>query len=52
VVIDAVRCAKLALDRGLSGQLLSPSSYLMKSPAGQYTDEIVCLKTGDLFAGK
>ena len=39
VVIDAVRCAKLALDRNLSGSLTGPSAYFMKSPAKQYTDE-------------
>src|SRR6266496_547698 len=38
IVIDAVRCAKLALDRGLGGALESPSSYFMKSPPVQYTD--------------
>ena len=38
VVIDAVRCAKLALDRGTGGALLGPSSYFMKSPPRQYTD--------------
>jgi myo-inositol-1-phosphate synthase len=38
VVIDAVRCCKLALDNGLKGALLAPSSYFMKSPAVQYTD--------------
>ena len=38
VVIDAVRCAKLALDRGISGALLAPSSYFMKSPPAQYSD--------------
>lgn len=38
VVIDAVRCAKLAMDRGIGGALLSPSSYFMKSPPEQYTD--------------
>jgi myo-inositol-1-phosphate synthase len=38
VVIDAVRCAKLALDRGISGALLGPSSYMMKSPPRQFTD--------------
>jgi myo-inositol-1-phosphate synthase len=38
VVIDAVRCAKLALDRGLGGPLIGPSSYLMKSPPRQFTD--------------
>jgi myo-inositol-1-phosphate synthase len=38
VVIDAIRCCKLALDRGLSGALIEPSSYFMKSPPIQYTD--------------
>ena len=39
VIIDALRCAKIALDRGIGGPLLSPSSYFMKSPPVQYTDE-------------
>ena len=39
VVIDAVRCCKLALDRGLSGELVAPSAYFMKSPPIQYTDD-------------
>ncbi len=39
VVIDAVRCAKLALDRGVGGPLLAPSSYFMKSPPVQYHDD-------------
>ncbi|MDQ4065845.1 MAG: inositol-3-phosphate synthase [Actinomycetota bacterium] len=39
VVIDAVRCAKLALDRGVGGPLLGPSAYFMKSPPIQYSDE-------------
>ena len=39
VVIDAIRCCKLALDRGLSGALVGPSSYFMKSPPVQYTDD-------------
>jgi myo-inositol-1-phosphate synthase len=38
VVIDAVRCIKLALDRGVGGPLLAPSSYFMKSPPVQYRD--------------
>ncbi|MGN6872488.1 MAG: inositol-3-phosphate synthase [Solirubrobacteraceae bacterium] len=38
IVIDAVRCCKLALDNGLSGQLDGPSSYLMKSPMNQRPD--------------
>jgi myo-inositol-1-phosphate synthase len=39
VVIDAIRCCKLALDRGLKGSLIAPSAYFMKSPPVQYTDE-------------
>jgi myo-inositol-1-phosphate synthase len=39
VVIDAVRCAKLALDHGVSGALEGPSAYFMKSPPVQYKDE-------------
>jgi len=38
VVIDAIRCARLALDRGLAGSLTGPSAYFMKSPPRQYTD--------------
>jgi len=38
IVVDAVRCAKLALDRGISGPLVGPSSYFMKSPPRQFTD--------------
>ncbi|MSQ11664.1 MAG: inositol-3-phosphate synthase [Dehalococcoidia bacterium] len=39
VVIDAIRCAKLALDRGLSGTLVGPASYFMKSPPIQIPDD-------------
>jgi myo-inositol-1-phosphate synthase len=39
VVIDAIRCAKLALDRGIGGALIGPSSYLMKSPPQQFPDD-------------
>ncbi len=39
VIIDALRCAKLALDRGVGGPLLGPSAYFMKSPPVQYRDE-------------
>ncbi|GIV95027.1 inositol-3-phosphate synthase [Chloroflexus aurantiacus] len=38
VVIDAIRCAKLALDRGIAGALYGPSSYFMKTPPRQFTD--------------
>jgi len=39
VIIDALRCAKLAQDRGLGGPLLGPSAYFMKSPPVQYHDD-------------
>ena len=39
VVIDAIRCAKLALDNGIKGALTASSSYFMKSPPVQYTDD-------------
>jgi myo-inositol-1-phosphate synthase len=38
VVIDAIRCARLALDRGVAGALIGPSSYFMKSPPHQFND--------------
>jgi myo-inositol-1-phosphate synthase len=40
VIIDAVRCARLALDRGIGGPLLGPSAYFMKSPPVQYHDDV------------
>lgn len=52
VVMDAVRCAKLALDRGLSGPIKGPSSYFMKTPPEQYTDDIARRKTEEFIAGK
>ena len=39
IVIDAVRCAKLALDRGVAGPLIGPSAYFMKSPPVQFSDD-------------
>jgi myo-inositol-1-phosphate synthase len=39
VIIDAIRCCKLAQDRGIGGPLAGPSAYFMKSPAVQYHDE-------------
>lgn len=39
IVIDAIRCAKLALDRNIGGVLYSPSAYFMKHPPKQYTDD-------------
>lgn len=52
VVMDAVRCAKLALDRGLAGAIKGPSSYFMKTPPEQYTDDIARRKTEEFIAGK
>ena len=52
VVIDALRCVKIAMDRGISGALLSPSSYFMKSPAEQYPDSEARQKTEDFIAAK
>jgi myo-inositol-1-phosphate synthase len=52
VVIDAIRCIKLALDRGISGPLLGPSSYFMKSPVEQYNDSEALRKTQEFIAGK
>jgi myo-inositol-1-phosphate synthase len=40
VVIDAIRCCKIAMDRGLKGALPAPSAYLMKSPPEQWSDEL------------
>ena len=51
VVIDAIRCAKLALDRGLSGALVAPSSYFMKSPPQQFTDDEARTKTEEFIRG-
>jgi myo-inositol-1-phosphate synthase len=39
VIIDAVRCAKLAMDRGIGGPIESASAYFMKSPAKQFHDD-------------
>ena len=51
VVIDAVRCAALALDRGVSGPLLDPSAYFMKSPPKQMRDETARDRVEDFIAG-
>lgn len=51
VVIDAVRCCKLALDRGLSGTIVEPSAYFMKSPPIQFTDDEARRKLEDFIKG-
>lgn len=52
VVIDAIRCCKLALDRGMSGTLIGPSAYFMKSPPIQYTDDQARIMTEAFIAGE
>jgi myo-inositol-1-phosphate synthase len=51
VVIDALRCARLGLDRGLAGTLEAPSSYFMKSPPVQHPDDIARNLTEAFIAG-
>jgi myo-inositol-1-phosphate synthase len=52
VMIDAIRCARLALDRGLSGPLIAPSSYFMKTPPKQFKDDIARLMTESFINGE
>jgi myo-inositol-1-phosphate synthase len=52
VVIDAVRCAKIALDRGIKGALTAPSSYFMKSPPEQYIDDDAHAKVEAFIKGE
>jgi myo-inositol-1-phosphate synthase len=52
VSIDAIRCAKLALDRGVGGPLLSPSSYFMKHPPEQFTDDEAYTRTEDFIGAR
>ncbi len=51
IVIDAVRCAKLAMDRKIGGALTGPSSYFMKSPPQQFTDNEARERTLRFIAG-
>ncbi|NPV60664.1 MAG: inositol-3-phosphate synthase [Actinobacteria bacterium] len=51
IVIDAIRCCRLAMDRGMSGALIGPSAYFMKSPPVQYSDEEARRMVEDFIAG-
>jgi len=51
VIIDAVRCAKIALDRGIGGPLIGPSAYFMKSPPEQFHDDEAFRMVEDFAAG-
>ena len=52
VIIDAIRCCKLALERGKGGVLYSPSAYFMKHPPKQFTDDEAYRMTEEFIAGK
>ena len=52
VIIDAVRCAKIALDRELAGPIIGPSSYFFKTPPKQFRDDICREKVEDFISGK
>lgn len=52
VVVDAVRCARIALDRGIGGALLGPSGWFMKSPPVQFTDAEARARTLRFAAGE
>ncbi len=52
VMIDAVRCAKVALDRGLSGPIIAPSSYFFKTPPKQFRDSVCKEMTEAYIAGE
>jgi myo-inositol-1-phosphate synthase len=52
VMIDAIRCAKIALDRELSGPIVGPSSYFFKTPPKQFRDDICRQKVEDFISGK
>ena len=51
VVIDGIRCCKLAIDRGKGGVLYSPSFYFMKHPPRQFTDDQASRLTEEFIAG-
>jgi myo-inositol-1-phosphate synthase len=52
VIIDAIRCCKLAMDRGLSGAIVAPSAYFMKSPPVQMTDDAARQAVEKFIAGE
>jgi myo-inositol-1-phosphate synthase len=51
VMIDAVRCAKIALDRELAGPIIGPSSYFFKTPPKQFKDDVAYQKVEDYISG-
>ncbi|MEM2451356.1 MAG: inositol-3-phosphate synthase, partial [Nitrososphaerota archaeon] len=51
VAIDAIRCVKIAMDRGIAGVLIGPSAYFMKSPPIQYPDEVARAMVEEFIKG-
>jgi myo-inositol-1-phosphate synthase len=51
VMIDDIRCAKLALDRKMRGPIIGPSSYFFKSPPRQFRDDVCCEKVEAFIEG-
>jgi myo-inositol-1-phosphate synthase len=49
--MDAIRCCKIALDRGVAGPLAGPSAYFMKSPPKQFTDDVACEMVEEFIRG-
>lgn len=52
IVIDAIRCAKIAMDRGIAGVLYSPSAFFMKHPPKQFPDDEAYKMTEEFISGK
>jgi myo-inositol-1-phosphate synthase len=52
VVIDAIRCCKIARDRKIGGPLVSPSAYFMKHPPKQFSDDVAKEMVEDFIDGK
>ncbi|MDO8340268.1 MAG: inositol-3-phosphate synthase [Candidatus Burarchaeum sp.] len=52
IMVDAIRCVKLALDREVGGVLYSPSAYFMKHPAVQYPDSVARQMVEEFISGK
>ena len=52
VITDAIRCAKIGLDRGLAGTLVAPSAYFMKSPPEQLHDDVARKRVEEFIAGE
>ena len=52
VVVDAIRCCKVALDRGVGGMLVGPSAYFCKHPPQQFSDDVAAQLTDEFIAGE